>query len=126
MEVNSERNAAVSIRELEINVEQAGTVTVVRVAGPVDSASVDLFRSQLNPICSQPGARVLLDCQDLTYLNSSSIGLLMKYHRGLMVSHGKLALCAVNTKLVRTLDLLQIGKSLQIYAQREEALAAMQ
>lgn len=115
-----------SIRELEMNVEQVGRVTVIKVAGPVDSASVETFRNQLNPICSQPGARVLLDCQDLTYLNSTSIGLLMKYHRGLMVSHGHLALCGVNTKLVRTLDLLQIGKSLQIYPGREEALAAMQ
>lgn len=114
-----------SIRELEISVEQVAAVTVVRVAGPVDSASVDTFRTQLNPICSQPGARVLLDCTDLTYLNSTSIGLLMKFHRGLLVSRGKLALCAVNTKLVRTLELLQIGKTLQMYATREEALAAM-
>lgn len=114
-----------SIRELEINVEQVGRVAVVRVAGPVDSASVDLFRTHLNPICSQPGAHVLLDCQDLSYLNSTSIGLLMKYHRGLLVTRGKLALCAVNTKLVRTLDLLQIGKTLQLYAGREEALAAL-
>jgi anti-anti-sigma factor len=115
----------VNIRELEIDVEQVATVTVVRVAGPVDSAGVDLFRTRLNPLCSQPGARVLLDCQDLTYLNSTSIGLLMKYHRGLLVSRGKLVLCAVNSKLLRTLDLLQIGKTLQIYATREEALAAL-
>lgn len=114
-----------NIRELEIDVEQVATVTVVRVAGPVDSAGVDLFRTRLNPLCSQPGVRVLLDCQDLTYLNSTSIGLLMKYHRGLQVSRGKLVLCAVNSKLIRTLDLLQIGKTLQIYATREEALAAL-
>lgn len=114
-----------SIRDLEIDVEQETPVTVVRVAGPVDSAGVDLFRTRLNPICSQPGARVLLDCRDLTYLNSTSIGLLMKFHRGLMVSRGKLALCAVNSKLVRTLDLLQIGKNLQMYATREEAMAAL-
>jgi anti-anti-sigma factor len=115
----------VSIRELEIDVEQMATLTVVRVAGPVDSAGVDLFRTRLNPLCSIPGARVLLDCQDLTYLNSTSIGLLMKYHRGLQVSRGRLALCAVNAKLVRTLDLLQIGKTLQMYATREEAMAAL-
>jgi hypothetical protein len=33
-------------------------------------------------------------------------------------------MCCLNSKLVRTLDLLQIGKSLSIYPTREEALAA--
>ena len=72
-----------------------------------------------------PGARVLLDCGQLTYLNSTSIGLLMKFHRGLVVSRGRLALCALNSKLARTLELLQIGKSLQLYPTRAEALAAL-
>ena len=111
---------------LDMIVGQEGDVVVVNVMGPVDSATLDLFKEKLDPVCARPGAKVLLECRELTYLNSRSIGLLMKYHRGLMVGRGRLVLCALNAKLVRTLDLLQIGKALSIYPTREEALAALQ
>ena len=60
----------------KLSVEKVESVTVVHVAGPVDSAHVELFKAELTPLCAVPGARVLLDCGQLTYLNSSSIGLL--------------------------------------------------
>lgn len=110
---------------LDIVVGQEGDVAVVNVMGPVDSATLEIFREKVEPVCAHPGAKVLLDCRELTYLNSRSIGLLMKFHRSLMMSRGRLALCALNAKLVRTLDLLQIGKALSIYPTREEALAAL-
>ena len=111
--------------DLEVMVSNEGTVQVVTLQGPVDSATLDGFKAKLDPVCAQPGAQVVLDCRGLTYLNSRSIGLLMKYHRGLQVSRGRLVLCGLNQKLVRTLDLLQIGKALALYPTREEALAAM-
>ena len=114
-----------SDQEFKLSVEKVESATVVHVSGPVDSANVELFKAELTPLCAVPGARVLLDCEQLTYLNSTSIGLLMKFHRGLIVSRGRLALCALNSKLARTLELLQIGKSLQMFPSRAEALAAL-
>ena len=111
--------------ELEIKIRSDGHVSILTLSGPVDSATFDRFQDTLGPFCLIPGAKVLLDCSKLTYLNSRSIGLLMRHHRGLQISHGRLALAHVNQKLVRTLDLLQIGKSLAIYPSVEEALAAL-
>ncbi len=110
---------------LEVEIQSEGNVSIAVIRGPVDSATIDLFKDSLDPICLPQGARVLLDCKGLTYLNSRAIGLLMKYHRSLMVTRGRLALCGLNEKLVRTLDLLQLGKSLVSYPTREEALVAL-
>lgn len=109
----------------EVLVSQEGDVVVAVLRGPVDSATLDQFQDKVGPLCSRNAAKVLLDCRDLTYVNSRAIGLLMKYNRGLTVAHGKFALSNLNSKLVRTLELLQIGKSLSIYPTREEALAAL-
>lgn len=111
--------------ELEVKVRTDGNAQVVSLSGPVDSATQDLFREQLSPVCAVPGARVVLDCTELTYLNSRSIGLLMRYNRDLQMSRGRLVLCNLNQKLVRTLELLQIGKSLVIYPTLAEALASL-
>lgn len=110
---------------LDIIIGAEGDITLVVAIGPVDSATLDQFREKMDPVCNRPGAKVLLDCRQLTYLNSRSIGLLMKYHRTLMVGRGRLALCSLNSKLVRTLELLQLGKALAIHPTREEALAAL-
>ncbi len=111
---------------LDISIEEAGAITVVVIQGPVDSATIDVLREALDPVCLPPGRRVVLDCRRLTYLNSRAIGLIMKYHRGLMLSRGRLALFGLNDRLVRTLDLLQLGKSLVVFPTREEAIASLQ
>lgn len=110
----------------DVVIESSGSVAIAQVCGPVDSETIELFKEKLDAVCLRQGARVLMDCRDLTYLNSRAIGLLVKYQRSLMVSRGRFALCSVNEKLVRTLELLQLGKSLAIYKTREEGLAALQ
>jgi anti-anti-sigma factor len=108
-----------------VTVSQEGDVAVLAVDGPVDSVTIDSFKEQLDPICGHSGARVLLDCGGLTYLNSRAIGLLMRYHKTLFISRGKLALCNLNQRLVRTIEILQLGKSLLIFPTRNEAMAAI-
>lgn len=110
---------------LKMFLEQEGGVSVVAVQGPVDSESFDQFKEELDAVCLTLGARVLLDCRQLTYLNSRAIGLIMKYHRGLVVNRGRFALYGLNERMVRTLELLQLGKALATFSTREEALAAM-
>ncbi len=109
----------------DVIVSREGDVTVATLKGPVDSATLDLFQDRIGPLCTAASAKVLLDCRDLTYINSRAIGLLMKYNRGLQVGRGQFAMSNLNPKLMRTLELLQIGKTLSIYASREEALAAL-
>jgi len=110
---------------LDISVAKDGQVDIALIDGPVDSATIDVFKERLDAVCNHPGAKVLLDCHQLTYLNSRAIGLLVKYHRSLLLTHGRFAICNLNTRLVRTLELLQLGKTLFIYESREKALEVM-
>ena len=114
-----------SRNELDIAVAKEGHVDVAIIDGPVNSATIDVFKERMDTVCNHSGAKVLLDCKQLTYLNSRAIGLLVKYHRSLLLSHGRFALCNLNTRLVRTLELLQLGKTLFVYESREKALEVM-
>ena len=107
---------------LNVYITQEGDVNVIVGVGPVDSATFEAFRQKMDPVCSKAGVRILLDCKELTYLNSRAIGLLVKYQRTVVVARGRFALCNLNPKLVRTLDLLQLGKALVIHPTREAAL----
>lgn len=114
-----------SDRPLEILLSEANGVTIAQVVGPVDSATLDLFQSGLDRLCKVAGARVLLDGSDMTYVNSRAIGLLVKYNRTLAATHGRFALCHLNPKVLRTLELLQLGKTLALFPTRDEALVAL-
>lgn len=109
-------------KPVQVSVAREGDVLLVQVSGPVDSEQIDVFKQQLDPIFAAKGALVLMDCKNLTYLNSRAIGLIMKYYRQLAFSMGRLVLFGVNKRLVRTLDLLHVGKELPIAESREEAL----
>lgn len=112
--------------DVDVFISQEGDVTIAAVIGPVDSANMEKFREKIQPAFAKQGAKVLLDCSQLTYLNSRGIGLLVSYQKQLLFSRGRVAICNLNNRLVRTLELLDLGKSLPIFPSREEALAALQ
>lgn len=114
-----------AIKALSVAISQDGPITVAHVAGPADSENLEHWRQALERLTQTPGALVLMDCTELTYLNSRAIGLLLKYYRQLAFNRGRMAMFGVNTKLVRTLDLLHIGKELPLYESREAALAVL-
>ena len=112
-------------KPLKITVSQEDRITIVRISGPVDSENIEAFKKDLDPVFSQKGARVAIDCEHLTYVNSRAIGMLMKYYRQLAFSRGTLLLYGVNKKIVRTLDLLHIGKELPVVETKEDAIAKL-
>jgi len=110
--------------ELKLFTEQIDNVTVVTVNGPVDSATIEQFRSYLDPLSQKNNTYILLDCENLTYINSRGLGLLAKWHRSCFGHLGWFGLCKVNRKLVRTMDLLGLGTLLKFYESRDDALAS--
>jgi anti-sigma B factor antagonist len=112
-------------RQLEIQVEREGPVNVVTLAGAVDPSSVEDFKSRMNKVATEEPAVVLLDCSNLSYVNSQSLGLLFHYHRQCEQHKGKLALCCVWDKIQNILRLLGLDTVLAIYDSREEAMAGL-
>lgn len=114
-----------SARILNIGISTDSGLTICHVSGPADSDNIERLREALERLTHIPNALILMDCTELTYLNSRAIGMLLKYYRQIAFNRGRLAIFGINTKIVRTLELLHIGKELPIYATREEALAVL-
>ena len=111
---------------LEISEEQEGEITIVSISGPIDSVTFDEFKEAIHRYCNSPGARVLLDCEHLSYMNSKSLGVLAQYHRKTMSTMGFLGLCNLSNKITKTMDLLGLGRALKIFETRDEALSVIQ
>lgn len=106
---------------LEIKKEERDGVTVVHLAGPVDSATIDTFKSKLSRIFRPKGSRIAIDAGELTYMNSNAIGLLVSFRRTLYVNGGRLAFSGVSDRIQRSLQTMRVTQ-LKICDTLEEAI----
>jgi anti-anti-sigma factor len=112
--------------KFDVQIEESGDITILTISGPIDSATIEEFREKANPAFSKKGVKLLLDCKDLTYMNSRALGYLTTCRRQCYAQGGRIVMASLNKKIVRTMDLLGLGKLLKSYDSREEALQALQ
>jgi anti-anti-sigma factor len=107
-----EGESSMAERTLEVEVTQNDNFVVVRIAGPLDGSALGEFRTQFNRVCRRTSKPVLVDCTRLTYLNSKVILFLQSCHRVRRLQNQATLFCGLNRKVVRTMDLLGLGKDL--------------
>lgn len=110
--------------DLHVLVEQSDSVTIVKLIGPIDSATFDQFKAAMQPVLREPVLLCVVDCSQLSYINSKGIGLLANLHRQAMISMGYAAFLGIAPRIKKTFDLLGLGKRLHIFEDVESAIAA--
>lgn len=66
---------------LEVDVHQDGSAVVVRPAGELDLASARVLSVPLAAAAAHGATRVVLDLRGLTFIDSSGIGLIIRFQR---------------------------------------------
>ena len=112
-------------RRLDIQIEKSDGLSVVSLEGALDSSNVDDFKKTMEEICRQQNMKVLLDCEQLTYVNSMSLGLLFHYHRACETHNSQFALYGVWARIQNILRLLGLDTVLNIYSSRDDAIAGL-
>jgi anti-anti-sigma factor len=110
---------------LSFESEEIQGITVIHVSGPLDSATIEACREYLDPKFSRPRVRLVLDCQNLTYVNSRGLGLLMHYQRtAIIMDFSFFGVAALSLQTLKSLQLLGLEKFLTWYPTIGEALQA--
>jgi anti-anti-sigma factor len=89
----------------EFSVAVEGPVTVVTARGELDLAVNDALRDVLGPL----DGRVVVDLRDVTFMDSSSIGVLVGAARRLKTSGGELRLRSPAETPRRVLEITGLG-----------------
>ena len=112
-------------QQLDIGVQEEGEITIVTLRGGVDAFTVQHFQRTLDELASIAGVTVVLDCRNLSYMNSASFALLNKYHRICEDNQGYFAICGLQYKIGKLIELLGLHTTLHIYERRKNALDAI-
>lgn len=109
---------------LTTRMEDIGGIRLIHVSGPLDSKTHDAFRDLLDPLVGQPRFRIVLDCENLNYVNSRGITLMARYQRAAGQSQSFLGIAALNSRISKAIELLGMGQLVKLYPNVAEALQA--
>jgi anti-anti-sigma factor len=71
--------------------------------------------------CLEKGVKLLLiDMQDVTFMDSAGLGSLVTILKSVRSAQGKLYLCSVNAQIRMLFELTGMDKVFQVYSDREE------
>jgi anti-sigma B factor antagonist len=103
----------------------------VAVAVPTDAKILDEEQIQslektFMPLIEQTrGIRLLIDFSNVQFLTSSVLGLLIRIHRKVLQSEGRLGLCGIDRKILEIFKITRLDKVFEIYADRQAAFKGL-
>ena len=109
---------------LTTQIENRDGIHLVHVLGALDSLVFEQFKEMMDPMVNHAHVRIVLDCEKLTYVNSTGLALLGRYQRISSQNLAFLGIAGLNKRLVKTIDVLGLGKLVKLYPTVEEALKA--
>lgn len=108
---------------LRVDIEDRSDHAVVTAAGEIDAATADTVATAVAGALNDGYKTVLLDFAQVTFIDSTGLGVLVKSHRAAVAADARFAVVhptPTTRKLIRVLGLDQL---LHIYDSHEEALA---
>lgn len=109
---------------LTTQIENRDGVHLVHVSGPLDSMTQDQFKDLLDSMVIQPRVRIVLDCERLSYVNSKGLALLGRYQRISLQNLSFLGIAGLNSRIIKTIDLLGMSNLVKLYPTVEDAMQA--
>ena len=109
---------------LTTHLEMRHGVHLIHLSGALDSEALPAFHDILSPLVHPPRVRMVLDCQDLQYINSKGLGMLGRHQRIALQHLCFLGIAALSPRIVKTIHLLGIKSLTLLYDSVEEALQA--
>jgi len=96
---------------------------VISLAGEVDLYTAPEFKQQLLEVIGQGGKEVIVDFSDTTFIDSTTLGVLVGGVKRLRTNDGQLSLVCSDRNITKIFEITGLDRVFTIYPSREEAVA---
>src|SRR5438045_5986557 len=108
----------------DIKTEQLGDDQYVSsLAGEVDLYTAPEFKQQLLEVIGEGGKEVIVDFSDTTFIDSTTLGVLVGGVKRLRSNGGQLSLVCSDRNITKIFEITGLDRVFSIYATRPEAVA---
>ena len=111
----------------DINTEELGEGTyVISLGGEVDLYTAPEFKQQLLDVISQGGKNVIVDFSYTTFIDSTTLGVLVGGVKRLRSNDGQLSLVCSDRNITKIFEITGLDRVFTIYPTRNEAVDQLQ
>src|SRR3954469_3381275 len=111
--------------EFSASDEQVDATThVVAVRGEIDLFTAPEFKERIHAAIEDGRDLLVVDLSETTFIDSSSLGVLIAAHRRLSLGGGRLVIACDVANVLNTFRITGLDSVLEVVASREQALAA--
>ena len=96
---------------------------VISLAGEVDLYTAPEFKQQLLDVIGKGGKDVVVDFSDTTFIDSTTLGVLVGGVKRLRAQEGRLSLVCSDRNITKIFEITGLDRVFTIYPSRDEALA---
>jgi anti-sigma B factor antagonist len=110
----------------DINTERLdGGTAVITLAGEVDLYTAPDFKQQLLDVISDGSRNVIVDFTKATFIDSTTLGVLVGGVKRLRTNDGNLSLVCSDRNITKIFEITGLDRVFPIYATRDEAIAQL-
>lgn len=103
-------------------IEEKDNYKVMNLSGDyVAVEDIDLFREKLKELAKSENNKVILNFKEVSYLNSTALGVLLSANALFEKNNGKLLICNVNDYLQNIFSITKLTFIFTLYSSVEEA-----
>jgi anti-sigma B factor antagonist len=111
----------------DIKTEELGDSSyVISLAGEVDLYTAPEFKQQLLEVIAQGARHVVVDFSDTTFIDSTTLGVLVGGVKRLRTNDGQLSLVCSDRNITKIFEITGLDRVFTIYPSRNEALEQIQ
>jgi anti-sigma B factor antagonist len=98
---------------------------VISLAGEVDLYTAPEFKQQLLEVVDQGAVEVIVDFSNATFIDSTTLGVLVSGVKRLRPNDGRLSLVCSDRNIAKIFEITGLDKVFPIYATRDAAVAQL-
>ena len=112
--------------DFDIKTEKLGeSAYVIALAGEVDLYTAPEFKQQLLDVIGKGGKEVVVDFSDTTFIDSTTLGVLVGGVKRLRTNEGQLSLVCSDRNITKIFEITGLDRVFTIYPTRDEAVAKL-
>jgi anti-sigma B factor antagonist len=110
----------------DIKTEQlAQGAYAISLAGEVDLYTAPEFKQQLLEVIGQGAKHVIVDFSNTTFIDSTTLGVLVGGVKRLRTNDGQLTLVCTDRNITKIFEITGLDRVFSIYGSRDDAVAAI-
>jgi anti-sigma B factor antagonist len=115
-----------SVLEFSVNTAAlGGDAFVVTLSGEVDLHTAPALEQALEGVLGLGGTSVALDLADVSFVDSTTLGVLLRYHERFQGRGGELVVVTDDRRVLRTLEVTGVDRIFAIERRLSDAVASI-